>query len=324
MSYRELQFEKDSVFLVTGGAGFIGSNLCEAVLDMGYTVRCLDNLSTGKYENIEPFEKNERFTFIKGDIRDLDTCMEACKGVDYVLNQAAWGSVPRSIEMPLLYEEINIRGTLNMMEAARQNNVKKFVYASSSSVYGDHPVLPKKEGVEGKVLSPYALTKRVDEEYGRLYKVLYGLDTYGLRYFNVFGRRQNPEGAYAAVIPKFIKQLLNDEVPTINGDGKQSRDFTYVENVIEANLKACLASSEAAGEAFNIGAGGREYLIDVYHTLCEALGKNIEPKFGPGRAGDIRDSNADISKARELLGYDPEYDFAKGVALAIDWYKENL
>lgn len=324
MSYRELQFDKDSIFLITGGAGFIGSNLCEAVLEMGYTVRCLDNLSTGKYENIEPFEKNERFTFIKGDIRDLDTCMDACKGVDYVLNQAAWGSVPRSIEMPLLYEEINIRGTLNMMEAARVNGVKKFVYASSSSVYGDHPVLPKKEGAEGKLLSPYALTKRVDEEYGRLYKVLYGLDTYGLRYFNVFGRRQNPEGAYAAVIPKFIKQLLNDEVPTINGDGKQSRDFTYVENVVEANLKACLASSEAAGEAFNIGAGGREYLIDVYHALCEALGKNIEPKFGPGRAGDIRDSNADISKARKLLGYDPEYDFANGVALAIDWYKENL
>lgn len=324
MGYQNLKFEKDSIFLITGGAGFIGSNLCEAVLEMGYTVRCLDNLSTGKYENIEPFEKNERFTFIKGDIRDLDTCMDACKGVDYVLNQAAWGSVPRSIEMPLLYEEINIRGTLNMMEAARQNGVKKFVYASSSSVYGDHPVLPKKEGAEGKLLSPYALTKRVDEEYGRLYKVLYGLDTYGLRYFNVFGRRQNPEGAYAAVIPKFIKQLLNDEVPTINGDGKQSRDFTYVENVVEANLKACLASSEAAGEAFNIGAGGREYLIDVYHALCEALGKNIEPKFGPGRAGDIRDSNADISKARKFLGYDPEYDFAKGVALAIDWYKENL
>ena len=172
MGYRELSFEKDSVFLVGGGAGFIGSNLCEAILEMGYTVRCLDDLSTGKYENIEPFTKNERFTFIKGDIRELETCMEAAKGVDYVLNQAAWGSVPRSIEMPLLYEEINIRGTLNMMEAARQNKVKKFVYASSSSVYGDHPVLPKKEGQEGKVLSPYALTKKVDEEYGRLYKVL--------------------------------------------------------------------------------------------------------------------------------------------------------
>lgn len=324
MGYKELKFEKDSVFLVTGGAGFIGSNLCEAILDMGYTVRCLDDLSTGKYENIEPFTKNPAFTFIKGDIRELDTCMEAAKGVDYVLNQAAWGSVPRSIEMPLLYEEINIRGTLNMMEAARQNGVKKFVYASSSSVYGDHPVLPKKEGQEGKLLSPYALTKRVDEEYGMLYKKLYGLDTYGLRYFNVFGRRQNPEGMYAAVIPKFIKLLLNGEVPTINGDGRQSRDFTYIDNVIEANLKACLAPSEAGGEAFNIGAGGREYLIDVYHSLCKALDKDVEPNFGPNRAGDIRDSNADISKARELLGYAPEYDFEKGINLAIDWYKENL
>ena len=179
MSYKDLKFDADSVFLITGGAGFIGSNLCEALLDMGYRVRCLDNLSTGKYENIEPFTKLDRFTFIKGDIRELNTCLEATKGVDYVLNQAAWGSVPRSIEMPLLYEEINIRGTLNMMEASRQNGVKKFVYASSSSVYGDHPQLPKKEGVEGKVLSPYALTKKVDEEYGRLYKELYGLDTYG-------------------------------------------------------------------------------------------------------------------------------------------------
>ena len=324
MGYRELSLEKDSVFLVGGGAGFIGSNLCEAILEMGYTVRCLDDLSTGKYENIEPFTKNERFTFIKGDIRELETCMEAAKGADYVLNQAAWGSVPRSIEMPLLYEEINIRGTLNMMEAARRNKVRKFVYASSSSVYGDHPVLPKKEGQEGKVLSPYALTKKVDEEYGRLYKVLYGLDTYGLRYFNVFGRRQDPDGAYAAVIPRFIRQLMSGERPTINGDGKQSRDFTYIDNVIEANLKACLASSDAAGEAFNIGAGGREYLIDVYYELCKALGKETEPLFGPPRAGDIRDSNADIGKARELLGYNPEYDFAAGIALAIDWYKENL
>ena len=324
MGYRDLVFDEGSIFLVTGGAGFIGSNLCEAILNMGYTVRCLDNLSTGKYENIEPFTHLDKFTFIKGDIRDLDTCLEATKGVDYVLNQAAWGSVPRSIEMPLLYEEINIRGTLNMMEASRQNGVKKFVYASSSSVYGDHPQLPKKEGVEGKVLSPYALTKQVDEGYGRLYKELYGLDTYGMRYFNVFGRRQDPDGAYAAVIPKFIRMLLNGERPVINGDGKQSRDFTYIDNVIEANLKACLASSEAGGNAFNIGAGGREYLIDVYYDLCKALGKEVEPVFGPPRLGDIRDSNADISKARELLGYDPEYDFAKGIQLAIDWYKENL
>ena len=324
MSYKELKFPADSVFLVTGGAGFIGSNICEALLDMGYTVRCMDNLSTGHIENIEPFMKNPKFTFIEKDIRDLDACMEATKGVDYVLNEAAWGSVPRSIEMPLLYEEINIRGTLNMMEASRQNGVKKFVYASSSSVYGDSTVLPKKEGQEGNVLSPYALTKKTDEEYGKLYKKLYGLDTYGLRYFNVFGRRQDPNGAYAAVIPKFLRQLMNGETPTINGDGKQSRDFTYVDNVIEGNLRACLASSDAAGEAYNIGAGGREFLIDVYHHLTEALGMDVEPIFGPPRKGDIRDSNADITKARNNLGYDPSYDFKAGIGLAIDWYKENL
>lgn len=324
MGYKHLQFPENTVFLVTGGAGFIGSNLCEAITDMGYQVRCLDNLSTGKIENVNRLKDREKYTFIEGDIRDLDTCMKACEGVDYVLNQAAWGSVPRSIEMPLYYEEVNIRGTLNMMEAARQQGVKKFVYASSSSVYGDHPVLPKVEGQEGNLLSPYALTKRVDEEYGKLYTRLYGLDTYGMRYFNVFGRHQDPDGVYAAVIPKFIKLLINDEVPTINGDGKQSRDFTYIDNVIEANLKACLASHEAAGNAFNIAYGGREYLIDIYYDLCKALGKDIEPNFGPDRAGDIKHSNADISKAKKLLGYDPEYDFKKGIALAIDWYKANL
>ncbi|PHO07909.1 Vi polysaccharide biosynthesis protein VipB/TviC [Thermoanaerobacterium thermosaccharolyticum] len=324
MGYQNIKFSAGSKFLVTGAAGFIGSNLVEALLKLGYRVKGLDNFSTGKRENIELFLDNPNFEFIEGDIRNLDICMKACKDVDYVLHQAAWGSVPRSIEMPLLYEEINIRGTLNMMEAARQNNVKKFVYASSSSVYGDEPNLPKKEGIEGNLLSPYALTKRTNEEYGKLYTKLYGLDTYGLRYFNVFGRRQDPNGVYAAVIPKFIKQLLNDERPTINGDGKQSRDFTYIENVIEANLKACKASHEVAGQAFNIAYGGREYLIDIYYELCKALGKNIEPIFGPERAGDIKHSNADISKAKEMLGYDPDYSFEDGIKLVIDWYKENL
>jgi len=324
MGYENITFENDSVFLVTGGAGFIGSNLCEVLLDKGYKVRCLDDLSNGKQANVDLFIDNPNYTFIKGDIRDVDLCMKACKGVDYVLNQAAWGSVPRSIEMPLLYAEINIRGTLNMMEAARQNGVKRFVYASSSSVYGDEPNLPKQEGREGNLLSPYALTKMVDEEYGKLYTKLYGLDTYGLRYFNVFGKRQDPKGAYAAVIPKFIKQLLNYEQPIINGDGKQSRDFTYIENVIEANLKACKASSEVAGEAFNIAYGGREYLIDVYNSLCKALGKDIEPIFGPDRKGDIKHSNADIGKAKEMLGYDPSWSFERGIRAAIEWYKENM
>ena len=324
MGYGDLIFPENAMFLVTGGAGFIGSNLCEAILDMGYRVRCLDNLSTGRQENVDLFLNNPNYEFIQGDITELDTCLAACDGVDYVLNQAAWGSVPRSIEMPLYYEQVNVRGTLNMMEAARQKSVKKFVYASSSSVYGDHPVLPKKEGQEGNLLSPYALTKRINEEYGKLYYQLYGLDTYGLRYFNVFGRRQDPNGAYAAVIPKFIMQLLNNERPTINGDGKQSRDFTYIENVIEANLKACQGSHEAAGQAYNVAYGGREYLIDIYYTLCSALGKDIEPIFGPDRKGDIKHSNADISKAKEFLGYNPEYSFADGIKLAIDWYKTNL
>lgn len=324
MAYKNLLFPSDSLFLVTGGAGFIGSNLCEAILNLGYRVRCLDDLSTGKQANVDLFAGQPGYEFIKGDIKDFDTCLKACQGVDYVLNQAAWGSVPRSIEMPLFYCANNIQGTLNMMEAARRCGVKKFVYASSSSVYGDEKHLPKQEGVEGNLLSPYALTKRCDEEWAKQYARHYGLDTIGLRYFNVFGKRQDPNGAYAAVIPKFITQLLNGERPVINGDGNQSRDFTYIENVVEANLKACLAPHEAAGEAFNIAYGGREYLNDIFLALTKALGKNIEAIHGPDRPGDIKHSNADISKARRILGYDPDYDFAKGLNEAIEWYKANL
>lgn len=324
MGYQNLRFSENSIFLVTGGAGFIGSNLCEAILKLGYKVRCLDDLSTGKQTNIDMFMDNPNYEFIKGDIKDFDVCMKACNGVDYVLNQAAWGSVPRSIEMPLFYCANNIMGTLNMMEASRRNGVKKFVYASSSSVYGDDPNLPKKEGHEGNLLSPYAVSKRADEEWAKQYTIHYGLDTYGLRYFNVFGRRQDPNGVYAAVIPKFIHQLLHGEVPTIDGDGHQSRDFTYIENVIEANLKACMAGREAAGEAFNIAYGGREYLLDIYYRLTEALGVNVEPNFGPKRAGDIVHSNADISKAKKLLGYDPDWNFERGIMAAIEWYKERI
>lgn len=330
MTYFDLRFPENSLFLVTGGAGFIGSNLCEAILDMGYRVRCLDDLSVGKQENVDLFLNHPNYQFIKGDVKELQTCMDACKDVDYVLHQAAWGSVPRSIEMPLFYCANNITGTLNMLEAARQNGVKKFVYASSSSVYGDEPKLPKREGEEGNLLSPYAVTKRADEEWAKQYTRYYGLDTYGLRYFNVFGKRQDPDGAYAAVIPKFIRQLLEGERPTIHGDGRQSRDFTYIENVIEANLKACKASREAAGEVFNIAYGGREYLIDIYYSLVDALGitdsdgNRLEPEFGPRRAGDIEHSNADISKAREVLGYEAEWDFAKGIDKAIDWYIQDL
>lgn len=324
MGYDTVTFDPKDTFLVTGGAGFIGSNLCEALLAKGNKVRCLDDLSTGKWENVALFLEHPNYSFHRGDIRDFTVCMEACKEVDYVLHQAAWGSVPRSIEKPLLYEEINIKGTLNMLEAAKQNNVKKLVYASSSSVYGDATGLPKKEGEEGNLLSPYAITKRAAEEYGKLYKRLYKLDTYGLRYFNVFGKRQDPDGNYAAVIPRFIKMLLREETPTINGDGSQSRDFTYIENVIEANLKACKASSEAAGECYNIAYGGREYLIDIYKELCKALGKDIKPIYALSRPGDITHSNADINKARSLLGYDPDWSFGQGLMTAIEWYKQNL
>jgi len=324
MGYKDLKFIGNSKFLVTGGAGFIGSNICEALLNMGYFVRCLDDFSTGKKENISTFLDNSNFELIEGDIRDLDTCMKACKNINYISHQAAWGSVPRSIEYPLLYEEINIKGTLNMMEAGRQCNIKRFVYASSSSVYGDEPNLPKKEGREGKILSPYAFTKKANEEYASLYSMHYGLETIGFRYFNVFGKRQDPHGYYAAVIPKFIKSLLADEAPVINGDGKQSRDFTYIENVIEANLKGLLAPQNACGQAYNIAYGGQEDLINVYNTLCKLLNKNIPPNYGADRVGDIKHSNADISKARKLLSYNPEYDFESGIKLAIEWYKENL
>ena len=324
MGIKNVKFPENTKFLVTGGAGFIGSNLTEAILNLGYKVRVLDNFSTGKRENIEGFLNNKNFELLEGDIRDIETCRKACEGVDYVLHHAAWGSVPRSIKMPVLYEEINVKGHLNMMEAARENKIKKFVYASSSSVYGNHPVLPKKEGVEGNILSPYALTKKVNEEFADLYFRLYGLETVGMRYFNVFGRRQDPNGFYAAVIPKFVKQLINNEAPQINGDGETSRDFTYIDNVIEANLKACLAGKEASGQAFNIAYGGRETLNNLYNKLCKLLGKDIKPIYKEERIGDIRHSNADISKAKKLLGYNPDYSMDKGLELTIEWYKKNL
>lgn len=325
MGYENVKFPGGTLFLVTGGAGFIGSNLAEALLNMGYSVRCLDNLSTGKKENVEFLEGKANFEFIKGDICDFDSCVEACKDVDYVLHQAALGSVPRSIEFPLIYEENNIKGTLNILEAARlSGTVKRVVYASSSSVYGDSKELPKVEGVEGRLLSPYAVSKHVNELYGNLYTHLYGLECIGLRYFNVFGPRQDPNSQYAAVIPVFARTLLEGKRPVINGDGETSRDFTYVENVIEANLKSCLAPAEACGLAYNIAYGQRFTLNQLYAKMCQLLEVDINPIHGPERVGDIRHSLADISKARQMLGYDPSWSFERGFEQAMGWYKEYI
>jgi UDP-N-acetylglucosamine 4-epimerase len=309
-------------FLVTGGAGFIGSNLCDFLLSSGAKVKCLDNLSTGKFSNVVHHLHNPLFNYIEGDIRDFDLCLKVCENVDFVLHQAAWGSVPRSVEMPLLYEDINVRGTLNMLEASRLCDVRKFVYASSSSVYGDDPNIPKMEGREGRPLSPYAQTKRACEEYGRLYWHLYGLPTVGLRYFNVFGNRQDPEGAYAAVVPRIAKQLLSGERASLYGDGMQTRDFTYVDNVVQANVKAAFADTSVNGDVFNIAYGGRRRLIDVYYTISEALGVTLEPEFVEARKGDIRHSSADISKAAKMLGYAPEWSFDEGIKNTIEWYKK--
>lgn len=315
---------KESSFLVTGGAGFIGSNLVEKILDLGYKVKVLDNFSTGKKRNIEEFLDNPNFELMEGDIRVLNSCQQACNGIDYILHQAALCSVPRSINDPRTTNDVNITGTLNMLIAARDNKVKRIVYASSSSVYGDEPNLPKVEDKIGKPLSPYAITKKVNELYARNFYELYKLPVIGLRYFNVFGKKQDCDSVYSAVIPIFIKKLLNKEAPTINGDGKQSRDFTYVENAVEANLKACLSDGEALGEVFNIAYGGRVYLNDLYLKICKLLEVDIQPVYGPERPGDIKHSNADIGKAKRVLGYHPEYDVDRGLEKAIEWYKRNL
>lgn len=325
MGYEKLKFPDNTVFLVTGAAGFIGSNLAEALLKMGLKVRGLDNFATGKRENIAYLQKYNNFEFIEGSICDIETCQKACQDVIFVLHQAALGSVPRSVKYPLMYEENNINGTLKIMEAARlSGSVQRVVYASSSSVYGDSAKLPKVEGEEGRLCSPYAVTKHVNELYGALYTNLYGVECIGLRYFNVFGRRQDPYSQYAAVIPVFAKMLLSGNAPTINGDGETSRDFTYIENVIEANLKACLAPAEACGEAYNIAFGQRYTLNQMYRKMCEMFKVKLEPIYGPERVGDIRHSQADISKARHLLNYEPSWSFEQGFEQAVEWYRDYL
>ncbi|PWJ34164.1 SDR family oxidoreductase [Sediminitomix flava] len=322
---------KDSKILVTGGAGFIGSNLIDELLKQGNFVRCLDNFATGKKENIEPFLSHENFEFIEGDIRDLEACKIATEGIEYVLHQAALGSVPRSINDPITSNEVNISGFLNMLVASRDANVKRFVYAASSSTYGDHPDLPKVEDNIGKPLSPYAVTKYVNELYAKVFADTYGLETIGLRYFNVFGRKQDPYGAYAAVIPKFVSALMRKEAPVINGDGTHSRDFTYIDNVIHANQVAALSTHpDAINTVYNVAFGENTSLNQLFDTLVEELSvfdsdiKNIKPVYGPERAGDVKHSLASIDKAATLLGYNPKFSFKEGIKDSVRWYWENL
>lgn len=317
--------------LVTGGAGFIGSALIETLLASDNEVVCLDNFATGKRKNVAEFEGNKNFRFIEGDIRNIDDCRKAADGVTYVLHQAALGSVPRSIKDPITSNDVNVSGFLNMITAARDAGVTRFVYASSSSVYGDHPALPKFEENTGNPLSPYAVTKKVNELYAKVFGELYGMETLGLRYFNVFGRRQDPDGQYAAVIPRFVKALINHEAPMIFGDGSQTRDFTYIENVVQANLRAAVVvNPEAYNTAYNVAFGDRVTLNELYTFLRDGLAEfdpeiaGINPVFTDPRQGDIPHSLASIAKTSRLLGYDPQFNLRQGLEHSVKWYWEHL
>jgi UDP-N-acetylglucosamine/UDP-N-acetylgalactosamine 4-epimerase len=326
----KISFSNNKV-LVTGGAGFIGSNLCEALLEKGNKVVCLDNFATGKRENIAHLSADDNFTLIEGDIRKLEDCLKATKDVDYVLHQAALGSVPRSIKDPITSNDVNVSGFLNMLVAARDNGVKRFVFAASSSTYGDSESMPKVEDIIGKPLSPYAITKYVNELYADIFSKTYGLETIGLRYFNVFGRKQDPNGAYAAVIPKFVSQLMNRESPVINGDGNYSRDFTYIDNVIQANLLSLVTTNEKAiNTVYNVAYGDRNTLNDLMEYLKEYLSEfdseisNIEVIYGPNRPGDIPHSHASVDKAKENLNYNPQFTLQQGLKEAVKWYWRSL
>tara|TARA_B100000953_G_scaffold292460_1_gene279715 strand:- start:1819 stop:2811 length:993 start_codon:yes stop_codon:yes gene_type:complete len=322
---------KDKKVLVTGGAGFIGSNLCEELINNGAMVTCLDNFATGHKHNLDTIIDHQDFTLFEGDIRDLDTCHQACRNQDYVLHEAALGSVPRSINDPIMSNDVNVSGFLNMLVAARDAGVKRFVYAASSSTYGDSEKLPKIEDEIGKPLSPYAITKYVNELYADIFNKAYGLDTIGLRYFNVFGRKQDPNGAYAAVIPKFVIQLMNHDSPLINGDGTYSRDFTYIDNVIQMNLLALTTNNnEAVNQVYNTAVGDRTNLLELTSLLKQYLSKydpdigNVEIKHGPNRTGDIPHSLASVEKAKVRLDYDPKFRIDAGLKEAVKWYWENL
>jgi UDP-N-acetylglucosamine 4-epimerase len=323
--------QKNQTILITGGAGFIGSNLCDYFIEKSYKVVCLDNFSTGHLHNLAEVINNPNFTLIEGDIRNFADCEKAVKGVDFVLHQAALGSVPRSINDPITTNDVNVSGFLNMLTAARDAKVKRFVYAASSSTYGDSQVLPKVEEVIGKPLSPYAITKYVNELYAEIFSTTFGMETIGLRYFNVFGRKQDPNGAYAAVIPKFVMQFMNYESPVINGDGNYSRDFTYIDNVIQMNeLAITTLNPESINTVYNTAFGERTTLKELVQLLKENLAQ-LDPKisdvqivYGPNRAGDIPHSLASIEKAKNKLGYNPKYSMEKGIKEAVSWYFNNL
>lgn len=313
--------------LVTGGAGFIGSNLVEALLkDPRVTaVRVLDNLSTGSLANIESFSNDPRFGFMEGDIRDLDTCKRACENIQLITHQAALGSVPRSINDPVTSNDVNITGTLHVFTAARDAGIKRVVYAASSSTYGDHPGLPKVENEIGNPLSPYAITKLVNELYARVYGQLFSMEFIGLRYFNIFGPRQNPRGPYAAVIPLFAEALLKQQPPTINGDGTHSRDFTYVSNAVAANILSLFTENPAAlNQVYNIACGEQTSLLQLFNGLNSEAGTDLQPVFGPERIGDVKHSLADITKARQLLGYEPDITVEEGLKKTFEWYRERI
>lgn len=312
--------------LVTGGAGFIGSNIVSALLELDQVqkVRVLDNLSTGNKNNLEKYSSNQKFEFLWGDIRSYNTCLEACDGIDLVSHQAALGSVPRSIKSPIVTNDVNITGTLNIFTAAKNTGINRVVYAASSSTYGDSLILPKKEEVIGSPISPYAVTKLVNELYAKVYSDIYNIDFIGLRYFNVYGPHQSPNGAYAAVIPLFMNALLKNKKPTINGDGMQTRDFTYVENVVQANIKSLFTTNEEAlNQVYNIACGESISILDLYNEIKKITDSNIEPNFGPTREGDVKHSLANISKAKNLLSYCPKVKTSVGIIKTYEWFKEN-
>jgi UDP-N-acetylglucosamine 4-epimerase len=315
-----------STFLITGGAGFVGSNIARYLMKYGAgKVKVLDNLSEGKIENIQPFLDEPNFEFIQDDITNSETCRKACEGVDYITHQAALGSVPRSLETPLLTNDSNVTGFLNMLTAAKDAEVKRFVYASSSSVYGDSQKLPKVEEHIGDPLSPYAASKFVNEVYAGVYALNYGIEVVGLRYFNIFGPNQKPDGPYAAVIPLFMDALLKGESPFINGDGEQSRDFTFVENAVQANIRGMFSQVEgAAGKVYNIAFGERTTVNELYFNLKDLVGSDVNPTYREPRQGDVKDSLADISKAKAFLGYNPQVDIRTGLGVTLEWFRKNF